>query len=98
MAGKPQTLNPQPSTLNPQPSTLNPQPSTLNGTVLVLMSGFSIGAVLEKLRLSNLIASLVLKPFGNRPKNVLLGIMSLGCFLSMWISNVPSSVTLNPKP
>jgi di/tricarboxylate transporter len=61
-------------------------------TVLLFMAGFSIGAVLEKFRLSNMIASLLLKPFGNRPENVLLGIMSLGCFLSMWISNVPSSV------
>lgn len=61
-------------------------------TVLLFMAGFSIGAVLEKYRLSNMIASLLLKPFGNRPENVLLGIMSLGCFLSMWISNVPSSV------
>ena len=61
-------------------------------TVLLFMAGFSIGAVLEKLRLSNMIASVLLKPFGNKPQNVLLGIMSLGCFLSMWISNVPSSV------
>jgi phosphate transporter len=61
-------------------------------TVLLFMAGFSIGAVLEKYRLSNMIASLVLKPFGNKPERVLLGIMSLGCFLSMWISNVPSSV------
>ena len=61
-------------------------------TVLLFMAGFSIGAVLEKYRLSNMIASLLLKPFGNKPAHVLLGIMSLGCFLSMWISNVPSSV------
>jgi phosphate transporter len=61
-------------------------------TVLLFMAGFSIGAVLEKFRISNMIASLLLKPFGNKPENVLLGIMSLGCFLSMWISNVPSSV------
>jgi hypothetical protein len=54
-------------------------------TVLLFMAGFSIGAVLEKFRLSNMIASLLLKPFGNKPENVLLGIMSLGCFLSMWI-------------
>ena len=49
------------------------------------MAGFSIGSVLEKQRLSNMIASVLLKPFGNKPENVLLGIMSLGCFLSMWI-------------
>mmetsp|Transcript_51195 Transcript_51195/g.124117 ORF Transcript_51195/g.124117 Transcript_51195/m.124117 type:complete len:557 (-) Transcript_51195:62-1732(-) len=61
-------------------------------TVLLFMAGFSIGSVLEKQRISNLIASLLLRPFGNKPENVLLGVMSLGCFLSMWISNVPSSV------
>jgi hypothetical protein len=43
----------------------------------------SIGAVLEKQRISSLIASVVLKPFGNKPENVLLGIMSLGMFLSV---------------
>jgi hypothetical protein len=43
----------------------------------------SIGAVLEKQRISSLIASIVLKPFGNKPENVLLGIMSLGMFLSV---------------
>ncbi|EKX47116.1 hypothetical protein GUITHDRAFT_86445 [Guillardia theta CCMP2712] len=61
-------------------------------TVLLFMAGFSIGAVMEKQRLSNMIASILLRPFGNKPENVLLGIMSLGTFLSMWISNVPSSV------
>mmetsp|Transcript_13928 Transcript_13928/g.33765 ORF Transcript_13928/g.33765 Transcript_13928/m.33765 type:complete len:557 (+) Transcript_13928:246-1916(+) len=61
-------------------------------TVLLFMAGFSIGAVLEKQRISNMIASVLLKPFGNKPEHVMLGIMSLGMFLSMWISNVPSSV------
>jgi len=41
------------------------------------MAGFSIGAVLEKFRISNMIASLLLKPFGNKPENVLLGIVFL---------------------
>ena len=63
-------------------------------TVLLFMAGFSIGAVLEKQRISNMIASVLLRPFGNKPENVMLGIMSLGMFLSMWISNVPSSVLL----
>ena len=53
--------------------------------VLLFMAGFSIGSVLEKQKLSNIIASVLLTPFGNKPENVLLGIMSLGCFLSMWI-------------
>lgn len=61
-------------------------------TVLLFMAGFSIGAVLEKQRLSNMIASVLLRPFGNKPEFLLLGIMFLGAFLSMWISNVPSSV------
>jgi phosphate transporter len=61
-------------------------------TVLLFLAGFSIGAALEKQRISHMIASVVLRPFGNRPENVLLGIMLLGMFLSMWISNIPSSV------
>jgi len=39
-----------------------------------------------------MIASVLLRPFGNKPENVLLGIMLLGMFLSMWISNIPASV------
>ena len=35
---------------------------------------------------------MLLKLFRNKPQNVLLGIISFGCLLSMWISNVPSSV------
>ena len=61
-------------------------------TVLLFLAGFSIGAALEKHRISQMIASLLLRPFGNKPENVLLGIMLLGMFLSMWISNIPASV------
>jgi phosphate transporter len=61
-------------------------------TVLLFLAGFSIGAALEKHRISQMIASVLLRPFGNKPENVLLGIMLLGMFLSMWISNIPASV------
>ena len=61
-------------------------------TVLLFLAGFSIGAALEKQRISHMIASVLLRPFGNKPENVLLGIMFLGMFLSMWISNIPASV------
>jgi phosphate transporter len=61
-------------------------------TVLLFLAGFSIGAALEKHRISQMIANLLLRPFGNKPENVLLGIMLLGMFLSMWISNIPASV------
>ena len=61
-------------------------------TILLFLAGFSIGAVLEKQKLSRLLANAVLRPFGNRPDVLLLGMMMLGTFMSMWISNIPSSV------
>jgi hypothetical protein len=63
-----------------------------NPTILLFLAGFSIGAVLEKQKLSKILASAVLRPFGNRPDVLLLGMMLLGAFMSMWISNIPSSV------
>jgi hypothetical protein len=63
-----------------------------NPTILLFLAGFSIGAVLEKQRLSKMLAAAVLRPFGNRPDALLLGMMLLGSFMSMWISNIPSSV------
>ena len=61
-------------------------------TILLFLAGFSIGAVLEKQKLSKMLATAVLRPFGNRPEVLLLGMMMLGTFMSMWISNIPSSV------
>ena len=63
-----------------------------NPTILLFLAGFSIGAALEKQKLSKLLAGAVLRPFGNRPDVLLLGMMLLGAFMSMWISNIPSSV------
>ncbi len=63
-----------------------------NPTILLFLAGFSIGAVLEKQKLSKILAGAVLRPFGNRPDVLLLGMMLLGAFMSMWISNIPSSV------
>jgi hypothetical protein len=63
-----------------------------NPTILLFLAGFSIGAVLEKQKLSKMLAAAVLRPFGNRPDVLLLGMMMLGTFMSMWISNIPSSV------
>ena len=63
-----------------------------NPTIILFLAGFSIGAVLEKQKLSKMLAAAVLRPFGNRPDVLLLGMMLLGAFMSMWISNIPSSV------
>jgi len=61
-------------------------------TLLLFLAGFSIGGALDRQGLSRRLASAVLKPFGTRPSGILLGLMSLGCFLSAWISNVPAAV------
>jgi len=61
-------------------------------TLLLFLSGFCIGGALERQGLSRRLAAVVLKPFGTRPEGILFGLMFLGFFLSMWISNVPAAV------
>lgn len=59
-----------------------------NPTIMLLIGGFTIAAVLSKTRLDVMTASRILNAAGTHPSVVLLVLMSVATFASMWISNV----------
>lgn len=59
-------------------------------TIMLLIGGFTIAAVLSKTRLDVMAASRVLNAAGSNPSIVLLCLMLVATFASMWISNVAS--------
>lgn len=63
-----------------------------SGTIMVLFAGFTLSAALTKYNVAKVLASYLLSAAGQKPRNVLLMIMGVVFFLSMWISNVASPV------
>ncbi|ORY35603.1 SPX domain-domain-containing protein [Naematelia encephala] len=59
-----------------------------NSTIMLLIGGFTIAAVLSKTRLDVMTASRILNAAGTKPSVVLLVLMFVATFASMWISNV----------
>ncbi|KAJ5068703.1 low-affinity phosphate transporter [Anaeramoeba ignava] len=60
--------------------------------VMLFLGGFCIAQALHKYHLSEKLASIILRKAGTNPKKILFLTMMLGLFLSMWISNVASTV------
>lgn len=57
-------------------------------TIMLLIGGFTIAAVLSKTRLDVMTATRILNAAGTKPSVVLLVLMCVATFASMWISNV----------
>ncbi|WVQ81862.1 hypothetical protein IAT38_003989 [Cryptococcus sp. DSM 104549] len=57
-------------------------------TIMLLIGGFTIAAVLSKTRLDVMTATRILNAAGSNPSFVLLVLMCVATFASMWISNV----------
>ena len=55
---------------------------------MLLIGGFTIAAVLSKTRLDVMTATRILNAAGTKPSTVLLVLMLVATFASMWISNV----------
>jgi len=69
--------------------------ATLADPVLILfLGGFFLANAAAKYGLDKNLAALMLKPFGTKPTRVLLGIMLITGFLSMWMSNTATTATL----
>ncbi|KAJ5068705.1 low-affinity phosphate transporter pho91 [Anaeramoeba ignava] len=60
--------------------------------VLLFLGGFCIAQALHKYNLSERLANIILRKAGTKPKKILFLTMLLGLILSMWISNVASTV------
>lgn len=63
-----------------------------SSTIMVLLAGFTLAAALSKYNIARVLASYLLTFAGTKPRNVLLMIMGVCFFLSMWISNVAAPV------
>ena len=69
--------------------------ATLSSPVLILfLGGFFLANAAAKFGLDKNLAALMLKPFGTKPSRVLLGLMLITGFLSMWMSNTATTATL----
>lgn len=60
--------------------------------IMLLLGGFSIAAALSKYHIAKRMASQVLSRVGSRPNSILLSIMFVATFSSMWMSNVAAPV------
>lgn len=63
-----------------------------SSTLMILLGGFTLAAALSKYNVAKVVSSYMLAAAGTKPRNVLLAIMSVALFLSMWISNVAAPV------
>jgi sodium-dependent dicarboxylate transporter 2/3/5 len=69
--------------------------ATLADPVLILfLGGFFLANGAAKFGLDKNLAAIMLKPFGTKPTRVLLGIMLITGFLSMWMSNTATTATI----
>lgn len=66
--------------------------SMFSSTIMMLLGGFALAGALSKYGIAKAFASHVLSRAGTRPRWVLLAIMFVSGFLSMWISNVATPV------
>eukprot|EP00928_Gymnodinium_smaydae_P072218 TRINITY_DN5561_c0_g2_i1.p1 TRINITY_DN5561_c0_g2~~TRINITY_DN5561_c0_g2_i1.p1 ORF type:complete len:600 (-),score=88.02 TRINITY_DN5561_c0_g2_i1:89-1888(-) len=60
--------------------------------ILLFLGGFTMAAALDKYGVSERLALMLLTKAGTRPSRVLLTVMVLCVFLSMWVSNVAAAV------
>lgn len=63
-----------------------------SSVIMLLLGGFTLAAALSKYDIAKRIATAILSRSGTNPRIVLLNLMFVATFLSMWISNVASPV------
>ncbi|KAK6465490.1 SPX domain-containing protein [Scheffersomyces coipomensis] len=63
-----------------------------NSVILLLLGGFTLAAALSKYHIAKLISTWILSKAGTNPSVVLLTIMAVALFASMWVSNVAAPV------
>ncbi len=69
--------------------------NTLASKVLILfLGGFFLAFGAARFGVDKNLAAIMLKPFGNRPSRVLLGLMLITGVLSMWMSNTATTATI----
>ncbi len=62
--------------------------------ILLFLGGFFLAMAATKFRLDQNLARIMLKPFGNKPKNVMLGLMIITAVFSMFMSNTATTAMM----
>jgi sodium-dependent dicarboxylate transporter 2/3/5 len=62
--------------------------------ILLFLGGFVLSAVLHKYGLDKRMAGWILHRTGTRPANLLIGIIAVSAFLSMWMSNTATAAMM----
>lgn len=63
-----------------------------NSVILLLLGGFTLAAALSKYHIAKVLSTMILSKAGTSPSIVLLTIMAVALFASMWVSNVAAPV------
>lgn len=62
--------------------------------IILFMGGFALAIAASKYQLDNNLARVLLKPFGTKPKGIMLGLMLITAVFSMFMSNTATTVMM----
>ncbi len=71
-------------------------PSYINSTIVLFIGGFMIALTMQRWNLHRRIALNIIRLVGGGPARIVLGFMIAAAFLSMWISNTATAITVLP--
>ena len=71
-------------------------PIYINSTIFLFLGGFMIALAMEQWNLHKRIALRIIRLVGGGPSRIVLGFMTAGAFLSMWISNTATAIMMVP--
>lgn len=78
--------------LNPEESSKYILSQMWSSVIMLLLGGFTLAAALSKYNIAKVVSTYILSKAGTNPKVILLTIMSVALFVSMWVSNVAAPV------
>ncbi|KAH3673546.1 hypothetical protein WICMUC_003653 [Wickerhamomyces mucosus] len=63
-----------------------------SSVIMLLLGGFTLAAALSKYNIARIVSTWILSKAGTNPHVILLTVMSVALFVSMWVSNVAAPV------
>lgn len=80
------------SRMDPESSSKYILSTMWSSVIMLLLGGFTLAAALSKYNIARVISTWILSKAGTNPKVILLTIMGVALFVSMWVSNVAAPV------